>query len=552
MRLALLLILLAGAPASQPGGMRLVDEAGARGLAFRHDFGASRLHYLAESTGAGTCVADFDGDGDDDAYLVNGGVLDASGGRKREPSRLFLNDAGSFTDVTERSGVGGHGFGMGCVAADVEGDGDIDLLVTNLGADELFLNDGTARFRDGAQQAGVADARWTTGADLADMDGDGDLDLYVGGYVDMPLDGRWCHGPNDLSLICRPFDYQAIPNRLYRNDGVGSAGPRFVDITSTSGAADPRGKSLGVLFQDLNGDARPDLFVANDTTRRTLLINLGAGVFEDRTLRAGVGLSSRGLPEASMGLDSGDLDGDGLDDLVVTNFQGETNTIYRGLGAGRWADVTDSSGEGAPSLPMLAFGTHFADFDLDGDLDLLVVNGHVDDQVQLYDKTTSFEQRDQLFENVSSPGRVRFVERVDAIAAPLRAGRGSAVLDADGDGDIDVLVNELGAPATLLINRTPRNGRHWIEVELAGGPAGNPRAVGALVEIEAGGRAQQRRIRCASSYLSSSPARASFGLGSATRARVRITWPDGTRQDAGALEADRRHVLRCVKPAGTR
>lgn len=540
------LILAVLAAAASAPGLRLQDVAAERGLAFQHDPGVERLHYLAEATGSGVCVLDADGDGDDDIFLVNGGVLDPASKRARRPNALFLNDGrGHFTQAGPDAGVSGAGFGMGCVAADVEGDGDIDLFVTGLGPDQLLLNDGNARFRDVAAQAGLADPRWTTGAAFGDADSDGDLDLYVGAYVDLPLDGRWCDGPRGLKLICRPFDYRPLPNRLHRNDGIGADGiPRFTDITESSGTADANGKALGVLFEDLSGDGLPDLFVANDTTRSTFLVALGRGRFEDASLRRGLGLSAIGRPQASMGVDAGDLDGDGQDELAITNFQSETNTVWSLRKAGSARDVTDSSGMGASSLQMLGFGIQFVDLDLDGDLDVVVVNGHVDDRVAEYDPQGEFAQRVQVLENLSRPGTVRLVERKDVVSAPKTVGRGFAWLDLEGDGDLDLVVNALGGMPLLLENRAPADS--WIQVELRqDGP--NTRAIGAVVRAEGPAGIAERRIRTASSYLSSSPPRAAFGLGkmpSGQSVAVRVTWPDGQVQDVGHMLINTRHVLR--------
>lgn len=547
--LLLLLVLEAAPPAPPP--IRLVDAARERGLAFVHETGRSPLRSLIETTGPGVCVFDLEGDGDDDVFLVSGGRLaPLAGAPGRRPSALFRNDGGRFTDVTGAAGVGGRGYGMGCTSADFDGDGDADLLVTNAGADELFLNAGQGRFGEVAVRAGLADERWTTSAAAADYDGDGDLDLFVGAYADPARGPAFCDGPGGLRLLCRPTDYPALPSRLYRNEGLGEDGvPRFVDVTEPAGVSDGGGRTLGVLFEDLNEDGRPDLYLANDMTRNVLLLNRGAS-FVDATLRSGVGYSNRGIPEAGMGVDAGDLDGDGHPELVVTNFQLETNTLYRALGEGRWSDVSRSSGLGAASFLPLGFGTHFLDLDLDGDLDLFVANGHVDDQVSDYDPQSRHAQADQVFETRTVGGRIRLHELSSSALAGVEpgVGRGSAWLDLEGDGDLDLVVNNNGGAATLYENRSERAGRRSIGVRLQQAGA-NPAALGALVEVRVPGLpVQRRRIRTASSLLSASPPRAHFGLGTAAEARVRVIWPDGVVQDAGRLPAGRLHLIRRAAP----
>ena len=543
---AVLLLLLSGADAA-PAPIRLVDGAEGRGLAFQHETGRAPLRSLVETTGAGVCVFDLEGDGDDDVYLVSGGVLEpAKGSPSRQPSRLFRNEGGRFTDVTVSAGVGGQGYGMGCTSADLDGDGDADLFVTNSGADELFLNDGSGLFTEVARTAGLADTRWTTSAAAADYDLDGDLDLFVGAYADPAKGPLACDGPKGLKLLCRPTDYPALPSRLYRNDGVGVDGvPRYRDVTAEAGVSDAGGRLLGVLFEDLDDDGRPDLYLANDMTRNVLLLNRRSG-FIDATLRGGVGYSDRGVPEAGMGVDAGDLDGDGHPELVVTNFQFEANTLYRGLGGARWSDVAASSGLGAASFLPLGFGTQLLDLDLDGDLDLFVANGHVDDRVGEYDEQAAHAQGDQVFETrvVNGRPKLRDVSSVALDGVTPRVGRGSAWLDLEGDGDLDLVVNDNGGPALLYENRSERRGRHWLALRLSQ-PGSNADAIGALVELRADGLpVQRRRVRSACSLLSASPLRVHFGLGEAETASVRVIWPDARVQDLGSLAAGRVHLVR--------
>jgi hypothetical protein len=550
-RHALPLLLVATAALAGEPSIRLVDVAAERGLAFEHQTGRSPLRSLVETTGAGACVLDHDGDGDDDVYLVSGGVLEEGpGAPRRRPSRLFRNDGGRFVDVTEEAGVGGRGYGMGCTAADLDGDGATDLLVTNHGPDELFLNLGDGTFREAGAAAGLADPRWTTSAAAADHDGDGDLDLFVGAYADPERGPEACPGPGGRPILCRPSDYAALPSRLLRNDGpAGDGVPRFTDVTRALGASDAGGRLLGVLFEDLDEDGRPDLYLANDMSRNVLLIQRG-GRFVDATALAGVGLSDRGLPEAGMGVDAGDLNGDGLLDLVVTNFEWESNTLYRGLGGARWVDESRSSGLGAATFLPLGFGVHLIDLDLDGDLDLFVANGHVDDRVSLRDERAAHAQSDQVFENPGPSRRLRLhdVSKSALAGAPLRVGRGSAWLDLEGDGDLDLVVNDNGGPPLLYENRTPRAGRSWLAVRLEQ-PGPNRSALGALVEARAEGLpVQRRRVRTACSLLSASPPRAHFGLGAARTASVSVTWPDGLVQDLGSLAAGRVHLVRRAPP----
>lgn len=548
------------AVAPEPASVRFVDVAAARGLVFLHDLGRDEIVHAVETTGSGACVLDLEGDGDDDIFLVQGAVMEiveivedagvpVPPPRRREPSRLFRNDGGRFIDVSVEAGLTADAelWGMGCAVADVDGDGDDDLLETGHGADRLLLNDGAGRFSDAGERAGVADPRWTTSAGFADFDGDGDLDLYVGAYVDFRPDGRRCEA-HDIDVTCGPRDYDGIRGRLWRNEGVGADGvPRFVDVTEEVGAVEPVGKTLGVLFEDLTGDGWPDLYVANDTERNTLLVNVGSDEgrrFRDRTLIAGVGYSAVGLAEAGMGVDAADLDGrlSASPDLVVTNFHLETNTLYAARGPARYADVSDASGLGDASLRRLAFGVNAADFDLDGDVDLFVANGHVEPRVAEFDTSTSHAQADQILLNVTEGDGPRFEEATDAIEAAIVVSRASSLLDFDEDGDLDVLVSANAGPAQLLENRTPRQGRHWIAVRLAG-PAPNTRGVGARVALRAAGREQVRRARTASSFLATSSATLHFGLGPAEAADIVVHWPDGATSRHPALAADTVHRL---------
>ncbi len=452
---------------SEASGPWFVDVTSQSGVDFVHDAGLTAEKHLPETMGAGAVLVDVDGDGDLDLYVLQGGPMRLGGARAgefREPAgklptnRLYLNDgAGKFVDATARSGAAAHsGYAMGAAAGDVNDDGHVDLYVTNLGADVLLLGDGKGGFRDATKRAGLHDERWTSAATFFDADGDGDLDLYVAAYVEVDLARPvWCGERRDgYRSACHPDAYPGLGDRLWINRGDGT----FVDATEAAGLSDSTGKGLGVIAGDFDGDGDLDLYVANDSTENRLWLGRGDGTFEDGTLLSGTGVDGRGMTEAGMGLASGDVDGDGRLDLFVTNFDEESNTLYANLGGAMFDDVTTRAGLAAPSWLSVGFGCVLADFDLDGDLDLAVANGHIIDNIALYHDGKTHAQFAQLFEN---DGRGRFKELLDA-AGELRArpivGRGLYAGDLDGDGDADLVLTECGGRLRILRNERGRGG----------------------------------------------------------------------------------------------
>ncbi|MAG56171.1 MAG: hypothetical protein CMJ83_07770 [Planctomycetes bacterium] len=491
------------------------------GLDFRHGIGQTGTYHLPEIMGPGCALLDYDGDGDLDAYLVNAGPGEAGA-----PNRLFRQEAdGRFVDVTAASGLGDDGYGMGVAVGDADGDGDLDVYLTNVGRDRLYENLGQGRFRDVTNDAGLGDDGWSCSAAFVDHDQDGDLDLFVTRYVLLDATAR-CHDPAGRPEYCGPRDFPGVSDKLYRNDG----GLRFTDVSKPAGIAGRHDRGLGVVCADLSGDGRPDIYVANDNGPNHLWINQGGGRFLEEALERGVALNDEGREEASMGLVCADLDADGRDDLFMTHLRGETNTLYLADGDGRFSDRTAARGLAGPSRHSTGFGAAALDVEGDGDLDLIAVNGHVmrGDRA-LGDHLSPFwgryAQPAQLFSNDAG----HFADtslHLGLLGRHAIVGRGLATGDVDGDGFVDVLVTAAGGRARLHLNRAPSRGS-WLRVRCVEG-AGARDALGAVVTVEAAGRTFRRRVDPASSYLSASDVRVTFGLGAASSyAAIVVRWPEG-------------------------
>jgi len=555
-RLLLILALLAVAfaPAAHADPLRFREVSVPWGIDFRHHHGGSGERYMVETMSGGVVVFDFDGDGDLDLFFVDGGSLP---GYKGEParSRLFRNDrdpagGGKFVDWTERSGIRVTTYGSGGTAGDIDGDGDLDLFVSGFGSDQLFRNDGDGTFTDVTAQAGVSDPQWSTSSAFADVDGDGDLDLYVANYVDFSVANHKYCGDRTRNLrgYCHPDVYNGQPHRLYRNRGDGT----FEESAKALGLGGAVAPGLGVVFGDVDDDGWPDLYVANDTTPNFLFRNLGPGAegrpdgaFEDISLLSGTAYGDKGVPEAGMGVDMGDYDNDGRLDIVVTNFELETNALYRNLGGGSFLDSRAVARIAEPSLLNLAFGVAFADFDQDGDLDLVVANGHINDNAAEFLQGSRYRQRNQLFENL---GDGKFREEKEGGMDVVRASRGLSLGDLDGDGDLDVVVVDSNEPCEVYENVTA--GGHWVQADfspLGAPPFGNRFAIGARIEVEAAGKRQIREVRTASSYLSQSALTVHAGVGKAgtiDRFTVKRRTKGGLKTEVHlGLPADRRYVL---------
>jgi len=533
-----------GAGAAGPSVV-LTDVTAASGLDLVNVSGGPAKDYIVDANGNGAALFDYDNDGDLDALLVNGSTREriAQGGSPM--LALYRNDGtGRFTDVTASSGFTRTGWGMGACVADVDNDGFDDVYVTAFGPDVLWHNNGNGTFTDATAKAGLGDPRWSTSCAFNDYDHDGFVDLYVANYVKFDQKSI---PPRATTANCRfmATDVFCGPNRLpgesdilYHNNGNGT----FTDVTAKAGIVDPGYYGFGVVFADLTGDGWPDIYVANDSVPNLFFRNTGKGTFVEEGLLAGVAVSGDGRPQAGMGVDAGDYNGDGLPDLVVTNFSHDYNTLYENGPPGVFTDRSYAAGLAVTAGPYLGWGVKLVDLDNDGRLDVFIANGHVYPDVDGHGLGTSYRQRKQVFMN---DGR-RFRDATAEIGGGLlleKSSRGAAFGDIDNDGDIDVLVINMNERPTLLRNDSPRT-NHWVTLQLAG-TSSNRDALGARVTVEAGGRRQVMEVRSDGSYLSHSDMRAHVGLGTASRAtKVEIKWPSGRVETATNLDADRFYLAR--------
>ena len=506
---------------------RFREVAASWGVDFRHHHGGAGHRYMVETMVGGLVVLDYDGDGDEDLFFVDGGRLpDYEGEEPR--SRLFRNDGPTadggvrFVDVTATAGIAVRSYGSGASAADYDGDGDVDLYVTAFGVNELWRNEGDGTFTEQAVAAGVAETKWSASSGFADVDRDGDLDLYVANYVDFALDNHRFCGDEKAGLrgYCHPGAYDGLQDTFYRNLGDGT----FRDDTVAAGFEGAAEAGLGVVFGDLDGDGWQDLYVANDADPNFLFRNRGDGTFEDLSLLSGTAFGDSGNPEAGMGVDLGDIDGDGHLDIVVTNFELETNVLYRNIGGALFTDARFATNVAEASLLKLAFGVDLADLDNDGDLDLVVGNGHILDNAVEFNEVSRYAQENQLLENLGG-GRFRLV------AAPgfrdVRVTRGLATGDLDRDGDLDIVMLNSNDLAEIYENRAPTR-RDWLQVDLRR-EDGNRYGIGARLELVAGERRHAEEVRTGSSYLSQNALTLHFGLPEGRADRLEVRWPDGRR-----------------------
>ena len=531
------------APAANPPDPSVVftDITAATGITFSH-VSASEKKYIVESMSGGAGLFDFDKDGWLDIYLVNSPTVATAANPAGARSALWRNNHdGTFSDVTERAGVGYPGWAMGVATGDYDNDGWEDLYITCFGPNHLFRNNGDGTFTDVTARAGVGDSRWSTGAAFGDYDNDGKLDLFVANYIDLSLDAlpEFGSGKNcvfrGLPVQCGPRGLKGAGDSLYHNNGDGT----FTDVSTKAGVSDTALRfGMGVAWCDFNDDGRIDLYVANDSGPNYLYKNNGDSTFTDVGLASGTALSENGAEQASMGVAIGDYDHRGRWNIVVTNFSDEYNALYRHEKDFLFTDASYATRTGKVSLPFVGWGVKFFDYDNDGWLDLMVVNGHVYPQLEKAGLELTYRQRKLVYRNDRNGTFTEVAKDLGSALTAPAVSRGAAFGDLDNDGDIDVVINNLDGPLTVLRN-DGGNANNFLMIDLVGRKS-NRSAFGARVKVTAGDLVQVDERRSGGSYLSQNDVRLHFGLEKRQKVdRVEVRWPDGAIETLTGGEANR-------------
>ncbi|HZW30638.1 MAG TPA: CRTAC1 family protein [Isosphaeraceae bacterium] len=512
--------------AGEPGPFRFVDIQPDSGVDFVHVSGMTPEKLFPTANGSGVALFDADGDGRLDLYFATGNRLPLSSAPAAS-NRLYKNlGGGKFRDETERSGLGFRGYCHGITVGDIDNDGDPDVFLSNYGGDALYLNHGDGTFSEIGRAAGIfRPGTWSSSAAFLDYDNDGDLDLYVSRYGDWqyPRDDRFCGDEaRQIRRYCPPMTLAMVKHTLFRNNGDGT----FTDVTDTAGVGRTDGHGFAAVAADLNGDGKTDLYVANDKDPHFLFLNHGDGTFHDATEESGAAFDIEGRAQSGMGVDAEDVDGDGRPELFITNFANEYNTLYRNLGRGYFVDATANFGLAVDSLPWIGWGCILADLDNDGWPDAVVANAEVDDNAESLGQPIGYHEPPELYHNRGG-SHFRLANRgAGAYFEGRHLGHGLAVGDLDDDGDLDLVINHKDGPPAILRNDTTAP-HHWIRLDLIG--TRSPRdAIGARVEVAAGGRVIHRLKKSGQSLMSSHDPRLLVGLGeSPVVDRVTVRWPSG-------------------------
>ena len=517
------------------GPIQFTDVTEQAGIHFKHNSGAFGKKYLPETMGSGVCFLDYDNDGWQDILFVNSMDWPEHKNGKSFPALYHNNHDGTFTDVTRAAGLAIEIYGMGCAIGDYDNDGYPDIYITAVGSNHLFHNLGNGKFSDVTAKAGLSDPGFSTSAVWFDYDNDGQLDLFVSHYVDWSVaKDQYCSLDGKNKSYCTPQAYKGQSSSLFHNKGDGT----FENVTKRAGLYDPTSKSLGIALVDYDNDGWLDLFVANDTEPNKLYRNNHNGTFTDVAILSGVALSETGRARAGMGVDAGDYDGSGQQSLIIGNFTNESMSLYRNDGSGLYTDEATSSGIGQMSIQSLTFGCFFFDYDLDGLLDILAVNGHVSDDISVVQPNVKYAQRPSLFRN---KGNKKFEEVSGKLGPALQTeivGRGAAYGDFDNDGDLDLVITSNNGPARLLRNDNG-NQNDMLRVKTVG-TRSNRDGIGAKVTIKINkGISQMRMVKSGSSYLSQSEMPLTFGLGKPEEDKtlaLQIVWPSGKTDSMAGIK----------------
>jgi len=514
----------------------LRDVTQETGITFKHTDGGSGRRYIMETVSAGLALFDYDGDGDIDIYFLSGAPLKGTEAEPLPRNALYRNEGNwTFTDVTDPAGVGDPGYGLGVTAGDYDNDGDPDLYLNNYGPNVLYRNNGDGTFTDVSKEAGV-DNGFQVGAGTCflDMDKDGDLDLYVSIYLDFSYDKHVLTSSRGYPVYANPRFFKPMPDTLYRNNGDGT----FTDVSEASGVGKHAGWGMGIVCGDYNNDGDTDVFIGNDVGENFLFDNDGTGTFEEIGLMTGTAYDLQGDEQGSMGVDCGDYDNDGFLDFYVTSYQGQLATLYRNLGNDMFEDVTLSTGAGAGTLPHVTWGNSFVDFDNDGDRDIFIACGHLQDNVEAFDDTTSYWARNILLMNTGD-GTFTDVSNNSGDGMKVRlSSRGAGFDDLDNDGDMDVVILNSRCGPTLLRNDSPSK-NHWLQIRLRGVKT-NRDGIGAHVKVTAGDLSLLDEVHSGRGYQSHYGMRLHFGLGNRDKVdRIEVRWIGGGTEVFENVPADR-------------
>ena len=516
--------------------IQFVDVTQEAGIHWKHVDGRSGQKYFMETLGSGAAFFDYDADGDPDLYFVNGAPLPGYVSQEIPTNCLYRNNGdGTFTDVTEKAGVGDTGYGHGCAVGDYNNDGQLDLYVTNYGTNRLYRNNGDGTFTEVAESAGVTEPRWSTSCAFADYDRDGNLDLYVVNYIVFDInENPWCGlREKGIRAYCEPDNFIAQSDTLYRNNGDGT----FTDVTKTAGIYNTTGKGLGVVWGDYNNDGAADIYVANDSTENLFYRNNGDGTFEEVGFMVGVALSENGAAENGMGTTFGDWNNDGWFDLTVTNYAQQTNTLYHNDADGFFTDATTTTKTAQRTYPYLGWATAFIDYDNDGYQDLFVANGHLHENLAELGQEGTYGQRNLLFRNNSNGTFTEISETLGPGMKLTDVSRGATFADYDLDGDIDIVVTNSNTAPRLLRN-DGGNRKNWLQIRLTA-TNGSTDAIGARVKITTGTLTQTREVRSGDGYLSQQDLTLHFGIGDSEQVdSIEVQWQTGAKQFIGSVPAN--------------